>query len=207
MWPIASIRRIDFPEIAKQQLKEVKFNPQDEVKLDYDNPPLVPGELYLGKKVSGELKLFYIPSKLIEEEKDYYLWAIFYKIIPRHSIPTMEYSGSKSKATRMGFTSMDHYVDNMEQHYPYQSYDELKNIIVDTWIEDNIPLITQKIEKSYPWYISWSEIRKLKSPIKFMNWMKERPISPKEEPKITKEEPKESWVNFANWLDNWETWE
>ena len=47
------------------------------------------------------------------------------------------------------------------------------------WIKDNTSYIKQKIERSYPEYISLTELKTLLRPIKFINWMKERPLEPK----------------------------
>jgi hypothetical protein len=64
--------------------------------------------------------------------------------------------------------------------------------------------MSRRIAKSYPDYISLTQLKELLKPIQFMNWMWEKPLSPKEEPKITKEEPKEPhWVPWDRQYDMW----
>ncbi len=165
-----------WPKQAQKIMSNLNLDSKTFSELVYTNTPIELGEVYLGyKRGKNQWKLFYILPKPIWEGEDV-IWATFVRLFP----PKHLYHQSDWRVTG-GPTKM-----SVKELPPSENW------------------MTGKIEKSYPEYISLTQLKELLKPIQFMNWMWERPISPKEEPKITKEEPKESWVNFANWLDNWE---
>ena len=169
-------RKRDWARHAHEIMDKLKLNNKKVSALKFTNPPIVPGEVYIGKKAlkgdgsnQHKFKLFYIPPDLLSEEGDY-VWAAF---IP---IRTQALDWPDSKIQREG-------LPNLEWYIPPSGYSTRMSInLVDmdlNWIKDNTSYIKQKIERSYPKYISLTELKTLLRPIKFINWMKEMPLEPK----------------------------
>jgi hypothetical protein len=152
-------------------MDKLKLNNKKVSALKFTNPPIVPGEVYIGKKATKKgaknhtFKLFYIPPELLSEEDDY-VWAAFVPIRTEgHLFRDGWYIPPSGNSTRMSINLVD-----MDLN----------------WIEDNTSYIREKIERSYPEYISLTELEKLLRPIKFINWMKELPLSQNKETEIIK---------------------
>ncbi len=170
--------RSEWPEQARKIMSNLSLDSKKFSELVYTNTPIELGEVYLGfKRGRKEWKLIYILPKLIWDGDDE-IWATFVSIYPPKSPHNPFNSWMVSGApTKMSLGGFN----------------------------PGVGWMTKKIEKSYPEYISLTQLKELLKPIQFMNWMWERPISPKEEPKITKEEPKESGEHFEwpDWADKW----
>ena len=166
--------RSNWPAEAQRIMSNLNLSSIKLSELEYPNPPIELGEVYIGyKRGKNQLKLIYILPKPIWDGEDK-IWATFVRIYPpKHFTATSEWRVSGGP-TKMSISGFD----------PTLSW------------------MTKKIGTSYPEYISLTQLKELLKPIQFMNWMWERPISPKEEPKITKEEPKEykgpfEWPDWA----------
>ena len=155
-------RKRDWARHAHEIMDKLKLSNKKVSALKFTNPPIVPGEVYIGKKAlkGHKFKLFYIPPDLLSEEGDY-VWAAFAPIRTQaHAWGPDEWyiPPYKSNTTRMSINLVD-----MDLN----------------WIKDNTSYIKQKIERSYPEYISLTELKTLLRPIKFIKWMKEMPLEPK----------------------------
>ena len=190
--------RNKWPAEAQKILDNLKLSYKKLSKLEYTNPPIELGEVYLGYKEStNRWKLIYILPKPIFEGDDK-VWATFVRIYPpNHQEP----NGAPWNET-------------IFSHPPKRSVwgaPTRMSVTPDMWNPfDEVSTLwrKRKIEKSYPEYISLTQLKESLTPIQFMNWMWERPISPKEEPKITKEEPEEPrgvpWDEHKWDKDSWE---
>jgi len=171
-FPPEDFSRSEWPGQAQKIMDDLKLNHDDFTKIKYTNPPIVPGEVYLGRKYTpstSQIKLFYIPPNFISEASGE-VWAMFGEIYPPKSFsPNSTRWVAGDIATKM--TTIDNEIEGWEKPTPAD--------------------MKERIEKNFPEYISLTQLKKLFEPMQFMNWMSERPLSPKEEPKITKEEPKE----------------
>ncbi len=179
--------RNKWPAQAQKIIDNLNLSSIKLSELEYPNPPIELGEVYIGyKRGKNQLKLIYIlPKPIVDgigdgEDK---IWATFVRIYPPKSPPNPFNSWRVSGApTKMSLNNPT--------------------------FRATLSGMTEKIEKSYPQYISLTQLKELLKPIQFMNWMWERPISPKEEPKITKEEPKESggYYEWPEWGDKPNFW-
>jgi hypothetical protein len=162
-------RKRDWARQAHEIMDKLKLDYKKASTFEFTNPPIVPGEVYIGKKATKEgaknhkFKLFYIPPELLSEEDDY-VWGVFVPIKTHAASPYRHIEWKNllvapaSHTTRMSINLVD-----MDLN----------------WIEDNTSYIREKIERSYPEYISLTELKTLLRPIKFINWMKERPLETK----------------------------
>ncbi len=179
--------RNKWPAEAQKILDNLKLSYKKLSKLEYTNPPIELGEVYLGyKESSNRWKLIYILPKPIYEGDDK-VWATFVRIYPpRYEMPPPPKWSVGPGPTKMSVTS--------DMWNPFGA-------VSANWKK-------AKIEKSYPEYISLTQLKESLTPIQFMNWMWEKPLSPKEEPKITKEEPEEPrgapWDEHKWGKDSWE---
>lgn len=191
--PVGFSRRKDWTRQAHEIMDKLKLDNKKFSEFKLTNPPIVPGEVYIGTKSqklfpskNNKFKLFYIPPKLIFEPENQFVWSVFVPILSNLPSPYKKKEGIRWKISPTAHTTrMSIRGDDFR----------------DNWIADNTSYIKEKIEKSYPQYISLTELKRLLRPTQFMNWMSERPLSPKEEPKITKEEPKYNWHPTWNQTD------
>jgi len=184
--PYGFSRPYSWPRYAHEIMDKLKLNNKKVSALKFTNPPIVPGEVYIGKKATKEgaknhkFKLFYIPPELLPEEDDY-VWAAFVPIRTHFNRRTW-YIAPDGKSTRRSI--------NLQQ--------------MDlNWIENNTSYIREKIERIYPEYISLTELKKLLRPIKFINWMKELPLSQNKETEIIEERPPPSAYEPSLHDDDW----
>ena len=165
--PVGFSRR-EWPEQARKIMSNLNLDSKKFSELVYTNTPIELGEVYLGfKRGRKEWKLIYILPKPIWEDDDE-IWATFVRFFPPkspHNHTSQWLVGGAPTKMSLG------------------------------GFNPGVGWMTKKIEKSYPEYISLTQLKELLKPIQFMNWMWERPISPKED-KITKEEPEEEDAGF-----------
>ncbi len=159
--------RSNWPAEAQRIMSNLNLSYKKFSELEYPNPPIELGEVYIGyKRGKNQLKLIYILPKPIWDGKDE-IWATFVRIYPPSQAPSWmdtansEWRVGAGRPTKMSMLGFDPTISRM----------------------------TKKIEISYPEYISLTELEKLLRPIKFINWMKERPLSQNKETEIIKEKP------------------
>lgn len=181
--------RNQWPAQAEKIMENLNLSSKKLSELEYTNPPIELGEVYLGyKSRRKEWKLIYILPKPIWEGDDE-IWATFVRIFPPKTLPKYNQPSGTSEWYVAGAPTKMSIKDGDSD---FGNYDHNIN-----------NRMSRRIAKSYPDYISLTQLKELLKPIQFMNWMWGKPLSPKEEPKITKEEPKEPpWVPWENWYDD-----
>ena len=159
--------RASWPAQARKIMGDLNLDSKKLSELVYTNPSIELGEVYLGyQRAKKKWKLIYILPKHIWDG-DNKIWATFVRFFP----PKSPHNSSNSWLVGGSPTKMSLDGDALERG------------------------MSRRIARSYPEYISLTQLKELLKPIQFMNWMWERPISPKED-KITKEEPEEEDAGF-----------
>lgn len=173
-------RKRDWARQAHEIMDKLKLDYKKVSTFEFTNPPIIPGEVYIGKKAlakgakNQKFKLFYIPPELLYEPEvsNDYLWGAFVPIKTHAASPYRHIEWKNMLVSPTAHTT--------RMSIPLRGMDI-------NWIRENTSYIKEKIERSYPEYISLTELKILLRPIRFMNWMKEKPLSLNKETEIIEE--------------------